>query len=137
MPIITWSDELSVGHEGIDNDHKQLVALFNDAHLAVKQEAPREFVADILTKLIEYSKWHFDHEEELMDKQGYDRTQEHLLEHRELAESARELYEQYIAGDDTVPGVLLPFLRNWLTNHIMRSDKRLGDFLTDYQRREL
>jgi hemerythrin-like metal-binding protein len=137
MPIITWSKVLSVGFKAIDDDHKKLIAVFNRAHGAVEQPAKRKLVEEILTELIEYTNWHFDHEESLMEEYGYDRTEMHKLEHRELADNARILYTQYLAGDDTVPEVLLPFLRNWLTDHILRSDKRLGDFLNGYQRQEL
>jgi hemerythrin-like metal-binding protein len=137
MPILTWSKELSVGFKAIDDDHKKLIALFNDAHEAAKGTASREFVEKLLTELIEYTHWHFDHEEGLMEEHGYDKIEKHKLEHRELAENASMLYAQYLAGDDTVPEVLLPFLRNWLTAHIMGADRRLGDFLNGYQRREL
>ncbi|MGE4423416.1 MAG: bacteriohemerythrin [Pseudodesulfovibrio sp.] len=137
MPIITWGKALSVGFSAIDDDHQKLIALFNAAHGAVKQTSPRQAVETILTELIEYTNWHFDHEEALMEEHGYDRIEAHKLEHQELAANARELYVQYLAGDDTVPEVLLPFLRNWLTDHILRSDKRLGDFLNGYQRQEL
>lgn len=135
MPIITWSDALSVGFAAIDDDHKRLVHLFNDAHEAVKQTGSREHIERILIELIDYTGWHFDHEEKIMKENNYDKINEHKLEHRELADNAKELYKQYLAGDDTVPEVLLPFLRNWLTNHIMGSDKRLGDFLNGYRRR--
>ena len=136
MPIIDWCVELSVGIEEVDNDHKRLIALFNEAHKKVEQTAPRDDLERILTELIDYTDWHFDHEEKLMDDNRYARAEEHKLEHRELAENAKELHKQFLAGDDTVPDVLLPFLRNWLTNHIMRSDKLLGDFLNGYRRRE-
>ena len=137
MPIITWSKELSVGYKAIDDEHKKLIALFNDAHAAADGTASREFVEKILTDLIDYTVWHFDHEEGLMEKHGYDKTERHKLEHRQLASEANMLYVQYLGGDDTVPDVLLPFLRNWLTTHIMGSDRRLGDFLSNYQRQEL
>ena len=136
MPIITWSKELSVGYPAIDEDHRKLIALFNDAHKAV-EHAPREFVEKVLTGLIEYTAWHFDHEEALMEECGYPGTKGHKLEHQELAANAMELYAEFLAGDDTVLDVLLPFLRNWLTDHIMRSDRLLGDFLSGYQCREL
>lgn len=137
MPIIAWSDELSVGFPAIDSDHKRLVALFNDAHGAVRQTGPRGAVEEILAELIKYTNWHFDREEKIMADHGYDRIEAHILEHRELAANAKELHAEFLAGDDTVLDVLLPFLRNWLTDHILRSDKRLGDFLNGYQRREI
>lgn len=137
MPIIVWGEALSVGFPAIDEDHKKLIALFNDAHVAVEQTSRRELVEKVLAELIDYTHWHFDREEGLMEQYGYDRIKRHKLEHRELAGNALELYTQFLAGDDTVPEVLLPFIRNWLTDHILRSDKRLGDFLNGHQRREL
>jgi hemerythrin-like metal-binding protein len=137
MPIITWSKELSVGFKAIDDDHRKLIAIFNDAHEAAKGSSSRDFIEKLLTELIEYTQWHFDHEEGLMEQHGYDMIERHKLEHQELADNAKMLYAQYLAGDDTVPDVLLPFLRNWLTAHIMRSDLRLGDFLNGHQRQEL
>jgi hemerythrin len=137
MPIISWDNTLSVGYSAIDKDHKELVRLFNEAHRAVEQTIPRDQIERMLTELIGYTHWHFDHEEKLMAEHGYNRTKPHKLEHQELADNIKELYEQFLAGDDTTPNVLLPLLRNWLTNHIMKSDMRLGDFLTGFSHREL
>lgn len=137
MPRITWCDALSVGFPAIDNDHKKLIKLFNDAHGPADGSISRESVEKVLTELIDYTYWHFTHEETLMEEHDYDNIEAHKLQHRELADNARELHTQFVAGDETVVDVLLPFLRNWLVNHILGPDKRLGDFLTGYRRREL
>ena len=41
MALIEWSDQLSVGYEEVDDDHKKLVDIVNDLDLAVSQGSPR------------------------------------------------------------------------------------------------
>lgn len=54
--LIEWSDELSVGIQEIDEQHKALVGLVNDMHDAIQQHHGSEVTSDILQRLAEYTK---------------------------------------------------------------------------------
>src|SRR5512140_2145124 len=63
---IEWSDELSVGIQEIDEQHKVLVGLVNDMHRAIHEHHGRDTARAILEKLGDYTRVHFAVEESLM-----------------------------------------------------------------------
>lgn len=131
MSLIEWSDALSVGFEEMDEDHKKLVGIVNVLNDAVVGDNEREVVTDALEELLDYTSWHFRHEERLMQQYEYPEMFEHKQEHEKLVGQAVELFEQYQAGDDSVPEALLAFLKGWLTTHILGTDKKTGEFLAE------
>jgi hemerythrin-like metal-binding protein len=73
-----WTDDLSVGVELFDNEHKELVRLVNDLNQLI-------FVGDrfsnekALAGLIEYTKTHFADEESIMVKYNYPDYKKHKM----------------------------------------------------------
>ena len=53
-------------------------------------------------------------------------------EHENLEKQATELYEKFLSGDENVPGMLMPFLKGWLAEHIMETDREMGHFLAQH-----
>jgi len=133
MAFIDWSEELSVKFDEVDDDHKKLVGMVNEIHDAAGKEADQDTLADLLEELISYTAWHFRHEERLMQQYGDPEQFSHKQEHEKLAKQATELYEKFIGGDDSVPGMLLPFLKDWLADHITGTDMKMGHFLAQQQ----
>lgn len=131
MAYIDWSDALSVGFTEVDNDHKKLVGIVNQIHEALGSEPDPDTLADLLEELLSYTSWHFRHEERLMQECSYEELFDHKKEHQDLVEKATGLYETFLGGDETVPGKLLPFLKEWLARHITVTDKRMGEFLAE------
>jgi len=129
MTLIEWSDSLSVGFAEMDEDHKKLVELVNRLNKVVIEDADGKVIADILSELLSYTQWHFRHEERLMQQYAYPGLNLHKEEHEALTSQALKLNEKYQGGDATVPGMLMPFLKNWLTNHILGTDKQTGQYL--------
>lgn len=75
--FIVWSDELSVGIEEIDEQHKVLVNLINRMHNAIAEKHGSEVVSGILAELVDYTKIHFAVEESLLRILGYPGYEEH------------------------------------------------------------
>jgi hemerythrin len=57
--FVEWSDDLSVGIEEIDNQHKVLVDLVNEMHAAIQQRKGSEAVQRVLSKLADYTRIHY------------------------------------------------------------------------------
>ena len=129
MPLLEWSDGLSVEFAEMDEDHKKLVEMVNTLNDAVEKGETGDTVEEILEELLSYTQWHFRHEERLMQEYEYEGLFEHKKEHEDLTAQALDLFEKYQGGDDSVPGMLMPFLKDWLTNHILGTDKDTGAFL--------
>ncbi|HEY3278644.1 MAG TPA: hemerythrin domain-containing protein [Syntrophorhabdaceae bacterium] len=53
----------------------------------------------------------------------------HRHEHQALTKRTREINQRFIKGDIVTNSETLIFLRDWLTTHILGSDKKYGPFL--------
>ncbi len=130
MAFLDWSPELSVGFEEIDNDHEKLVEMLNALGDAVTEAKEDAVVGRVLDDLLSYTMWHFRHEERLMQTHGYPEFLEHKRQHGDLGEKATGLQKKYQDGDRDVAAEALSFLKAWLTEHILGTDKKLAAFLS-------
>ncbi|MDR2187823.1 MAG: bacteriohemerythrin [Azonexus sp.] len=124
---IIWSAALETGHRQIDLQHQELVVLINELTDAL--EAGREFEAldDVLPRLSSYVLFHFGTEEMLMPglPAGNTHAAAHCQAHRNFTDRVKALQESAAAGEKLEVGPLADFLKNWLTNHIMNTDREL------------
>jgi hemerythrin len=61
---------------------------------------------------------------------GYADSKEHKRQHSELIAQVVELKEKFIENPrGTISADLMQFLKRWLTNHIMKTDKGYTEFL--------
>ncbi len=125
---LEWSPRLMVGEISIDTQHQRLVSLFNELHDALHTSAPGERIARVLNDLLEYTQFHFAHEAELMRKFGYLGRNSHLVMHDDLVKKAFE-YKQRFESGEAIGGDLVNFIRDWLTHHILKTDRELADFI--------
>lgn len=130
MPEMTWDDSYSVGVEQIDNEHKQLIALINEAHNAVFGDEGENDVAILISNMKEYASNHFASEEALMTKYSYPDACEHRALHEQFKIKA-QILDSMVSGGDNAPNPLdvFQFLSLWLIDHILKADKKFGDFL--------
>jgi len=131
MAFLEWSEALSVGFDQMDDDHKKLIDLLNDLEAAVSAGQADHVVGGFLEDLIEYTVWHFRHEEYFMQEYHDPNFLIHKAQHVELTETAEMLHQKFMDGDHEVSETLLPFLRDWLTDHILETDKVTAAFLSE------
>ena len=129
MAYIEWSDNLSVGFDEMDEDHRKLVELANSLHVAIDGGFPGEEISMVFAELVSYTQWHFRHEERLMQQAEYHGLEAHKKEHTELTAKVLALQASYHEGDISVPDRLMPFLREWLAHHIQEVDRETGQYL--------
>lgn len=127
--LIEWSDELSVGIQEIDEQHKVLVGLVNEMHDAIHARHGSEVSSEILQRLADYTKIHFAVEESLFRIFDYPGYEEHKAQHDELIREILELQAKIAAGKTNISFQLLHFLKMWLTQHILDSDKEYSPYL--------
>ena len=129
MAYFQWGDDLAVGNELIDQDHRKLINLVNDLHTATRQGQGRAVVGKILVELLEYTADHFRREESHMERIRYAAVEAHKQEHTEILKKVLALEGQYAGGQVTVAAKVSALLREWLSIHIMQSDKAFANFL--------
>ena len=61
---MVWKEEYSVGIVSLDNDHKKLISLLNQFTTAYDYAMSEEYERQALKDLINYTKYHFEREEQ-------------------------------------------------------------------------
>jgi hemerythrin-like metal-binding protein len=128
MPFLLWSENIQVNIAEIDDHHQTLVRLINELYDAVVDGKGDEIISVVLPELINYTMYHFFAEEEYMVKYTYSGYLEHKSEHAQLIDQTLALYERYNDGVK-ISDEVFNFLKEWLTNHILVSDIKLGHYL--------
>jgi hemerythrin len=126
--LIDWSNDLSVGIEEIDEQHKVLFNLINRLYHGIVQQTDTVVIQEIFNELIQYTVVHFAVEESLMRIFDYPAYDEHRRYHEVLTKQVVDLHNKFTAAKVTVSMELLTFLRKWLTGHIMVEDKKYTQF---------
>lgn len=121
--LVVWTDELSVGVQELDDQHKALIDMLNSLGEAIHSGRSRQVRVAIFNKLIEYTQVHFTAEEGMMHTACYPRYEEHKKEHERLVAHVLQFREKLASGQALASTELLMFLRRWLTDHIMKADK--------------
>lgn len=134
MPAITlWDKSFSVGCEVLDEQHQQLLDLCNQLGNDIKINAgsiQNEF-HEILHRLAEYSRKHFETEEEILRLHGYPDIQLQVKEHFSYCEQITNS-ALTIATYKTVDKLELQrFLAKWWTDHILIGDMKFREFLIE------
>lgn len=133
--VIKWTEELSVGNEVIDSDHKKLVELANDIAYAAK--ARDRFALSRAIKLFkDCINCHFINEAHLASELNFPFAL-HNLAHQnmqiELKLTERELKEDGIGADHiSIMEHYAKFLRDWLIKHITEEDMQMKPLLQTY-----
>jgi len=126
--LIEWSSALSVGDPDIDRQHQRLVGIVNSFHEAMANKKPQSVIGDLLDKLNAYALEHFRYEEERMRAGGYPQLAEHQEEHAAMLETVKDLQNRFKQG--TLSQLeFMKLLKNWLTQHIQKSDKQYVPYL--------
>lgn len=121
--LIQWSPELSIGIEEIDSQHKVLVDILNHLHAAIVHHQGSLEVTHVLDELVDYTRIHFAVEECLLRMLDYPDYEEHKAKHEKLIEQIRHFRQRLIDEGRASTFELLHFLKQWLTVHIMESDR--------------
>lgn len=129
--FVTWDRKLSVGIEKIDEDHQKLFNLINQLHTAVHYYTGEAFEKQALDELVAYTQYHFQREEELMEKHGYPEFEAHCKEHREMFGRVEQFLRDYEEHGHATLKKLADYLKSWLLKHISNTDQRYSSFLRE------
>jgi len=125
---MSWKDEYSVKVSIIDQQHKKLIDLLNALYDGLRAQKAKDIVGRILGDLVSYTEVHFATEERLMKTHGYTGYLQHKVEHDSLTKKVVDFQKEFNEGKTSIPVELMQFLRDWLSNHILGSDKRYSSF---------
>jgi len=123
--LINWSKSYSVGVSQMDSEHQRLIDIINNLYLAMRSGRSKDAIGSILDELVDYTKTHFAHEEQLMQKSNYAGFDEQKRCHEALIARIVEIQGKYRAGT-ALGQEVMSFLKDWLITHIQGLDKKYG-----------
>lgn len=126
MPVLEWDKKFELGIMEFDNHHRTLVGLLNETYDTFTGGANRETFGEILENLIDYATYHFAAEECWMGLHGYGGLQKHRKEHDEFSRRIVEIQNDFKMSKKHLSIETLVFLKEWLSNHILREDAEYG-----------
>ncbi|MFZ2406898.1 MAG: bacteriohemerythrin [Methylobacter sp.] len=128
MTILNWNDQLVLGIESVDKQHKHLIDLTNQLNEAVAIGADRDTIINIVNGLIDYTVYHFQHEERLMSDAKFNPTiyAIHEAEHKEFVAKMTAVQREVQIDISALSDNLIDYLVNWLYHHILNTDKQMA-----------
>lgn len=123
MELYQWTDDLNLGIEVIDAQHRQIVHYINELTSAISSEDQAQVFA-VLDQLRDYTMDHFVFEEQLMAQAQYVLHTAHQAVHRRFEEKILGMQDELRNGRDPfgVARRLRTWLMTWLIQHIRHED---------------
>ena len=135
MTWFHWSDDFLTGTHDIDEQHRRLVAMLNEFYDTLGQSDTDLALGRLLKGLLEYTRYHFSTEERYMIVHRYPDAEHHVAQHAMFVAKVQGISNQFDKGEVVLSLAITAYLRDWLSQHILVTDKRLGRFLADRQTR--
>jgi hemerythrin len=129
MRFITWTKSYAVNIEEIDAQHQWLTDIINTLYDDLSEGKGKRLLEIVLESLIQYTRLHFETEENLMIKYKYPRYEEHKAHHQMLSEKVLEWNSALADGKASLTQDMLEYLKAWLENHEVTVDQPLGVYL--------
>jgi hemerythrin len=124
--MFTWKDEYETGVPIIDEQHKHLFEIGNNAYELLNNTLTidkYDKIIHVIEELRDYAVFHFKYEEEYMLSINYKKFLSHKVEHDEFIKRVDEVdltlidesQNEYILS-------LLQFVYKWISEHILVKD---------------
>lgn len=133
MPYISWKRSFNLGIQVIDDQHKKLIDIINELYEAQKLGTSQLIINEVISKLEEYTKYHFDMEEEMQHANKYPEISNHKKEHQEFIDKLTLLKRDARNNNLLLSLKTVDYLKDWTINHILGSDKDFGDYLRNVE----
>ncbi|MBS4535049.1 hemerythrin family protein [Clostridium sp. D2Q-14] len=133
--MFKWKDDFSCNIEEIDKQHQRLFEIGRNLYTLVTSKDDLDHYDEIMAimkELEDYTIYHFDYEEKLMEKYDYDQLEEHKKQHVMFVERIKELQTEDIdLKQDKVVMDALMFVADWIEKHILKIDHKYKDMLNE------
>ena len=128
---IEWTPDLSVGVKHIDDQHKIWFQKANELFEAGRQQRAKEYVNTMIDFLDEYTKQHFRDEEAYMEKIGYPEIDAQKKAHASFIKDLAKLKEDFKKSGGNILVIINAnkIVIDWLSNHIRKMDKKIGEYV--------
>ena len=130
MPLVEWNDGFLLGVAEFDAHHHHLVDLLNRTYDEFDKGAPVENLGLLLQELLDYTGYHFKSEEDAMQRHAYPGLALHKDEHTRFIQRVTDMNYDFHKVNRNVSLEIIAFLKDWLLNHILKTDAEFVMYLT-------
>ena len=138
-PLVVWSESYATGIELIDNQHRELVNLTNHLYKAclTGEDAVKTVFKEAMSRMVEYVRFHFSAELEILARIHYPGYPEHKKQHDELVQKILEAAQDYNEGKKFIANQFVRTLKDWVFSHIAIYDKVYAAYVAEQKTKGL
>ncbi|MEK6744962.1 MAG: hemerythrin family protein [Nitrospirota bacterium] len=129
-----WTQDMAVGIETIDEQHKELFMRISDLLQAIRERRCKSEIDGTIKFLDDYARFHFSEEEKRMQAAGFDGLADHRKHHAEYLNNIKELKD--LAAQPRIQGMSYELsvttnqvVVDWIVYHIMKVDRKFGEYV--------
>ncbi|TAN44124.1 MAG: bacteriohemerythrin [Nitrospirae bacterium] len=133
LGMLKWTDDLLVGIDSIDDQHKELFDRIGKFYDSIDKGLTADKVSEIMDYLADYANTHFTTEESYMSQYGYPEYSYHKDQHHGFISDLYAIQKRLNTyGFSNLLGAELEgSLYHWLVDHVSKVDKKLAKYLKD------
>jgi len=127
MRPLTFTSDLKFGVAAIDAQHRRMIKIVNRLLQAVLDGNLGKAEDRLLDELVRLAALNFRTEEEWMRRCRYGRCEMHAEAHAHLLNELVKLRNGMFTRHEHLNRKVVIFVRRWLENHLVHSDRELAD----------
>jgi len=130
--LLKWDDSFLIGIEELDYEHRVLIDDINRLHEELARHDEKPEIEKCLGDIFARMQAHFALEEHVMKENEYGHFDEHKSEHDALLDRYTEYMIRFLNDTDvSSSSTIEEFLKHWVIDHILLSDKKMSLMVQD------
>lgn len=127
--MLTWDRKYEIGIREIDHQHQWIFGFCNALEKQLRDKADDIDIEHILHSLADYSRKHFQYEENCMYKRNCPAAADNQCAHRNFLYAYRNFMERYEQEGQSVELAwkIHDMVEDWIVNHICKIDSQLKE----------
>jgi hemerythrin len=137
--MVVWDEKYATGIDLIDIQHKELFILTNELFRAClgEEKALKSVFTETMGRMVDYVRFHFAAEQELLHRIKYPEYHEHKKQHEKLIHDILNAVNAHNKGEKFVPNQFVRTMRDWILGHIAITDKQYVLYIADQKKKGL
>jgi hemerythrin-like metal-binding protein len=117
--LFDWRDAYALGIPAVDAEHRQILDALASVDRLRAGGGDHSEVRVRLARLSAVTRWHFQNEEDFLERLGYPEVERQRSEHAAFVEHLDGL----ALGDDPGLPSQVAFVRDWFVDHVIGTDR--------------
>ena len=126
--FIKWKPEYDLGIPIIDEQHRGIVTIINSLHYGIQNQYIDDMLNPIIDTINDYTKIHFQIEEDFLKRSDFPNLEYHHELHGELIDKLKIIGKKSVFSQDSHQ--FMGFLKKWWIDHICHEDQLYKEYIT-------